>query len=44
MITGHGIERLRNNMNKRVRIPMIKKRETLAPRNACNSLQIPDQQ
>ena len=31
-------------MNKRVRIPMIKKRETLAPRNACNPLQIPDQQ
>ena len=33
-----------NNMNKRERIPIIKKRETPAPHNACNPLQVPDQQ
>ena len=32
-----------NNMNKKVRIPIVKKRETPAPRNTCNLLQIPDQ-
>ena len=33
-----------NNMNKRKRISMIKKRETPAPQDACNPLQMPDQQ
>ena len=32
-----------NNMNKRARIPIMKKRGTSAPRNACNPLQLPDQ-
>ena len=44
MTTGYDIDRLGNNMNKRARIPIIKKREIPAPRNACNPLQIPNQQ
>jgi len=43
MSTGHGIYRIRKKMNKRERIPIIKKREAPSPRNACNPLQIPDQ-
>ena len=34
----------RNDMNKTVRIPINKKRETPTPHNACNPLQIPNQQ
>ena len=33
-----------NNMNKTAGIPIIKKRETPAPQDACNPLQMPDQQ
>ena len=32
-----------NNMNKRVRIPEIKKRETPAPQDICDPLLIHDQ-
>ena len=31
-------------MNKRAGIPIIKKRETAAPQDACDPLQIPNQQ
>jgi len=31
-------------MNKRVGIPIIKKRKTPASKDACDPLQIPDQQ
>jgi len=34
MATGYDKDRIRNNMNKIARIPIIKKRETPASRNA----------
>ena len=33
MATGYDKDRIRNNMNKRGRIPIAKKRETPAPHN-----------
>ena len=44
MTTGCDIDWSRSNMNKRVRIPIIKKRDTPPPQNTCDPLLIPDQQ
>ena len=36
MTTEYDIDRSENNINKRVRILIMKKRETPAPHNTCN--------
>ena len=43
MAIEHDIDRSKNNMNKRARIPIIKKREIPAPQDVSDPLPIPDQ-